>query len=453
MGDQPPFPRRVSAMTRKTPRWRVATTVAVALLLPLIASCTPTETPKLNLLVNPHFEFGSTGPDDWYADALEPTTEFVWDDTVSHAGNRSIAIHSPTPNDARWTQTVTVEPNTVYELSGWIRTEGVEHSPQTVDAGANLTVMGMWDRSATLVGDNDWTFRRVRFNTGNSTTITVGGRLGFWSGMTAGSAWFDDLRLAPVTQNLPARWRMLVVIFDKTDLRYTDTDGTEHHIVAQMTPQEVERARQNAIHFAKDDIPALTSGSMVPSITVRMAPRTLDTLSPDRDGWWPSPADTADVRDQTFDSVIVIWDPRGTDQATGQYRWIGSAAGLTLDMGTGQTYSAIIAEAAANYGHRNVFKHEFGHSILAYFNALGVSPLPQVSNHAEEGEYVNCQGGRPYAWIDELQANPIPNSIYNNKAGFTHDYYSGTIATADQPTRCLGITPEAWSYGGPVTGS
>jgi hypothetical protein len=59
--------------------------------------------------------------------------------------------------------------------------------------------------------------------------------------------------------------------------------------------------------------------------------------------------------------------------------------------------------------------------------------------------------GESYVWLDETDANPIPNSIYNNESGFTHDYYSGTTASADQPTRRLGVTPEAWMFGGPVT--
>lgn len=452
MKTERPVPATAVIRTGKRSRWS-ALTILVAVFLPLMAACTPEDPPKPNLLINAGFEDGTTAPDAWHQEALEPTAEFTWDDTVSRSGIRGVAIHSPTPNDARWVQTVSVEPHTVYELSGWIRTRGVEHSPQSVDAGANLTIMGMWDRSTALLGDNDWTFRSVRFNTGASTMVTVGGRLGFWSGMTSGIAWFDDLRLEPVEKHLPARWRMLVLIYARAELRYTDDAGTEHHVIAQMTPQEVDRARTQATRFAMDDVPVLTSGSMVPSVTVRTPSRTLDNLSRDRDGWWPSPADTAQDNDASFDSVIVIWDPRGTDQTTGLYNWIGSAAGLTPDMGTGQTYSAIVAEAAAEYPHRNVFKHEFGHSILGYFSALGVSPLPEVSNHADEGEYVNCEGGAPYVWIDELQDGPIPNSIYNNHSGFTHDYYSGTIATADQPTRCLGITPDAWSYGGPVTGN
>jgi hypothetical protein len=41
--------------------------------------------------------------------------------------------------------------------------------------------------------------------------------------------------------------------------------------------------------------------------------------------------------------------------------------------------------------------------------------------------------------------------VKNNETGFAYDYYSGKTATADQPSRCLGITPEAWALGGPVS--
>jgi hypothetical protein len=53
--------------------------------------------------------------------------------------------------------------------------------------------------------------------------------------------------------------------------------------------------------------------------------------------------------------------------------------------------------------------------------------------------------------MDESDLNPVPNSIYNDQSGFTHDYYSGTTALATAPSQCLGITPAAWAAGGPVT--
>ena len=66
-------------------------------------------------------------------------------------------------------------------------------------------------------------------------------------------------------------------------------------------------------------------------------------------------------------------------------------------------------------------------------------------------KYVHCSSGTPYVLQDETDDNPIPNSIYNNNSGFTHDYYSGTTAKPENPSRCLGIPPSAWAYGGPVT--
>jgi hypothetical protein len=248
------------------------------------------------------------------------------------------------------------------------------------------------------------------------------------------------------------RWRILVLIYQETNFEVTDA-GTYHHYVALMTPDEMEQAALAANQFVEIDIPALTSGNMIPQITVRFPERALNYLSPVGDGWWPSPQNTEPERDPAFDSVIVIWDPRATDLETDNYEWIGYGDGLAANMGTGQTYFSMQIDAAVYRGHRNVFKHEWGHCILYYFDAVGTTPNPTVNNHAHATQYVNCNTGQFYVWEDETLDNPIPNSIYNNESGFTHDYYSGTTATAEQPTRCLGITLDAWSLGGPVSHS
>jgi hypothetical protein len=243
---------------------------------------------------------------------------------------------------------------------------------------------------------------------------------------------------------------VLVLIYDRTDFTYTDQFGT-HHLMGQIPPEQVAAAAANATRFVNTDIPALTSGNMIPTLTVRY-PGTLRTLTAFGAAWWPSTADTAPDRDVAFDSVIVIWQPTVVDQGTGELRWIGNAAGLTAYMGTAQTYATIIIEAATLYGHLNVFKHEWGHSILFYYDAAGTAPRPTVENHTTAGTYVDCVTGQDYIWIDETDANPIPNSIYNNAGGFTHGYYSGTTALASDPLRtCLGITPLAWATGGPVS--
>ena len=90
---------------------------------------------------------------------------------------------------------------------------------------------------------------------------------------------------------------------------------------------------------------------------------------------------------------------------------------------------------------------------MFYFDAIGVSPKPTVDNHINgtTNQYVHCPTGELYILQDETDNNPIPNSIYNNYSGFTHDYYSGTTAKPEYPDQCLGITPTSWSFGGPVS--
>ena len=156
--------------------------------------------PSTPLLANSSFEEGayrSDGtPTGWTRDAWQSsTTAMTWDSTEHHQGLYSVRIRNDQPNDARWVQTVQVSANTNYRLSGWIKTQDVAHAVEVNDVGANLCLMGGGEHSAGLLGTNGWTFVAMLFNSGSRTSVTVGARLGFYSGTTTGTAWFDDLRL------------------------------------------------------------------------------------------------------------------------------------------------------------------------------------------------------------------------------------------------------------------
>jgi murein DD-endopeptidase MepM/ murein hydrolase activator NlpD len=154
--------------------------------------------------INGSFEDGSYAPDgnptSWTRDAfLLPDVTMVWDNTQAVQGSKSVKIVADVPNDARWVQTVAVQPDTDYRLSGWIKTENVAHTSETVDAGANLSLYGTWDRTSGLFGTSDWTYVTLDFNSGSNTQVTIAARLGYWGGTTTGTAWFDDLRLEPLS--------------------------------------------------------------------------------------------------------------------------------------------------------------------------------------------------------------------------------------------------------------
>ena len=173
--------------------------------------CVPQPVPEL---YNGSYELGAYAPTSaptcWIHIAFQPDpAAFSWDASQSKTGDRSVKISASTPNDLRWVQTVSVQSNTDYRLSGWIKTQDVAHSTQAVDAGANLTLVDpvTFFRSAPLLGTNDWTFVTFDFNSESRTQVTLAARLGFFSGITTGTAWFDDLQLtirAPIPTRTPS---------------------------------------------------------------------------------------------------------------------------------------------------------------------------------------------------------------------------------------------------------
>ena len=162
-------------------------------------TCEPTAPD--NLLVNPSFENGpydpANNPEGWTTDAWGDSSTFTWDDSERVLGGKSVKIASMSPDDARWIQTVAVEPNTYYVLSGWIRTDNVAVSPpdQLADIGANLSIYGTWEHSVDLRGTNDWTYVSFEFDSGDNSEVTIACRLGYWSSTATGTAWFDDISL------------------------------------------------------------------------------------------------------------------------------------------------------------------------------------------------------------------------------------------------------------------
>lgn len=163
-----------------------------------VVPAAPVYPPGWNVVQNPGFEDGGSNPDSWDTQSYLPGAVFQWVSNQSVAGSKSVKIVMNAANDARWLQLVGVMENTDYVLSGWIKTQNVAHTNQSVDAGANLSILGLNARTPALIGTNDWTYVSVPFNSGNNTELFVYARLGYFSGTTTGTAWFDDIRLVPL---------------------------------------------------------------------------------------------------------------------------------------------------------------------------------------------------------------------------------------------------------------
>lgn len=147
-----------------------------------------------DLLRNGGFELGMTS---WNIGGWHPSPEsFGTDGRNAHAGGYSLKIEHSVPNDSYLIQKVPVEPDTVYRVSGWIKTRNVRSSEG--DVGANIASGGQdgygWFRSMDLQGTRDWSYRELWVRTSRTQKeLSVLCRLGYWVSASEGTAWFDQI--------------------------------------------------------------------------------------------------------------------------------------------------------------------------------------------------------------------------------------------------------------------
>jgi len=150
-----------------------------------------------NLIKNGSFEdFSADQPNGWtMRNWQEPDHHFVYAVTSaeSHAGKYSVMLnHSQGLADSRWWQEVSVQPNTCYELSGWIKFKDVK----AFGPGARLEIEALGVATKSIFGDSDW--RRVKADLRtkkDQNKIIVQCRLGGYGSPTRGLAFFDDISL------------------------------------------------------------------------------------------------------------------------------------------------------------------------------------------------------------------------------------------------------------------
>ena len=170
-----------------------------------------------NLLRNPGFETDNDNdgnPDHWVA--YEPVEV---SDESPRSGRRCAKVTKTDSSDFGFNkQYVTLEPDTFYTLSGWIRTENV-----TSAVGAQIYAYEFDDMagkgiSLTMAGTRGWTFLCQVLKTGSD----VKGRVNFRLMRTTGTAWFDDLSLV---KGVYASAKVLARDFEKALVLVKPTPG------------------------------------------------------------------------------------------------------------------------------------------------------------------------------------------------------------------------------------
>ncbi|MBN2535790.1 MAG: hypothetical protein JXB88_23120 [Spirochaetales bacterium] len=150
-----------------------------------------------NLLQNPGMEENDTEATGWRLD------EFLRGGTIvriehdgAFGGKNYVSLENTAENDARLIQTVKIEENANYRVSGWIKTENVSDE----GIGANLSLNEHWFISREIKGTSDkWEYVEFYLSvTADLKTVTVCLRLGGYGGTSTGKACFDEVSMVKV---------------------------------------------------------------------------------------------------------------------------------------------------------------------------------------------------------------------------------------------------------------
>ncbi len=200
----------------------------IALVLLIVQAC-HADSGK-NLLMNADFsKTGNDGlPEYWYTEAYEQEEGFTGYLLVSDAEGfaHAVMIQNISANDARFGQTVVVEPDSYYVLSGYIRTENVAGGH-----GANLSFGDVYvfdnpQYKPLYDTDGEWKYTEIYGSTGPDQNVAdVFVRLGGYGGESTGKAWFAEISLKK-TDNIPAGITP-VQMYRKADT-YDEYDGESY---------------------------------------------------------------------------------------------------------------------------------------------------------------------------------------------------------------------------------
>jgi hypothetical protein len=162
--------------------------------VPPTATNTPPPVSCPNLILNESFEVAAgAGAANW--------VRGVRDTTVARTGAASLKNNWQGDLYARTDPFVTLQPNTQYILSGWVKTENILGTEPGAGLRYVVTAPAMIVHPTTYIkGTNDWTFLSVTFTTAAN---YVDGRVDLHMVSAAGMAWWEDVDIHATVCAMP----------------------------------------------------------------------------------------------------------------------------------------------------------------------------------------------------------------------------------------------------------
>ena len=171
-----------------------------------------------NLVANGDFAKQEQGqPAGWKQNTWSGRPVYRYLTDIGRGDKTSVHISSTDGADASWSFPVRVRPNTEYRLSAWIKTKNLD-AKTGFGAQLNLHQLQLVGKTEPIKGTSDWQQLSTQFNSGDHRELLVNLLFGGW-GRSTGEAWFDDVQLFELAENVPKMSETEAIAFFESKVR------------------------------------------------------------------------------------------------------------------------------------------------------------------------------------------------------------------------------------------
>lgn len=237
------------------------------------------------------------------------TSKFTRDFNVKTGDKASYKIESTTFNDAMFFKEMDVTPNTSYKVSCLVKTKDVVAKETNKGGGAQISIEGTVARSNYITGTNDWTELTLYFNSKNQTKVNIGFRLGGYSDVCTGTAWFDNITVKKGITDKSKEWNFIFLIFNNLDVKLNQ-NGVMKEYKLSMNSENIQTLMENMARF-KSSFEEFAEKKMEINYDIIQIYEPITSLSYDeKNAYYVSPEDIHEVLERylnmkEYDHIFV----------------------------------------------------------------------------------------------------------------------------------------------------
>lgn len=381
-------------------------------------------------------------------------TNFTRDNQIKYNKKASYKIENTDFNDAMFSQTISVTPNTPYKVTCMVKTENVENENNLTSGGAHICSNTTQERTEMITGTSDWQKLTFMFNSKNETEVNIGFRLGGYEALSKGTVWFSDFKVEQGIANSSNEWKMVCFIFPNIDVN-VNVNGKTENVKLQMSSKDINTVKNNLSRF-QSSIKEISNSKMTIQYETYTINEPINTLSYDNEnGYYVSITDVYEniksyISKNEYDHIYIAFRMADVQEGNSILTsdWIG-LGGMDY-MGTGfsnirmpddKNNLAYEFDYRINTFPEEVFIHEFLHTLERNSADYGYK-IPELHSYKMYGYTENTTNGLKQWYADYMNKKiefngtqiGLPEEIYKYKPVHESNFkYSVQIDALQEP--------------------